>query len=591
MLAMSLAWLYLVAVTLPVGSAIVGRTNESPLLALWCGLFAQALLMQVLSAVLPLYPWGLITMPLLALVVAQFTDRRWFPTITRDFALFGAQGVAYFVLTLAIAYVASGSIVYYDSGLYHIPFLRWLARDGLVPGLGLLHIRFAIPSDWFAIASAFDAGPFRGRMAATVNGYIILLAITQVTMSASRIRSGTLNAGDGLIVGGFGLFVAHALIADTAVSVSPDLPVAALTILIGFIMLTSASTTTADESRAKRPLLVAFLAAMSVAIKLSAAPVFVVAVLFCLWRWRSAGRQLLLSAVIALGVLLPTIYASIILSGCPAFPLTIGCLALPWTISPSVAYAFQEGVTRFARWYAFPVTAHGAWGWIIPYFLHSGNRLNLVFVPLVPLVIGVEFFFPALRRKVLRGNGPWVVALGLADFVFVMMKAPDTRFAIGAIALIFGQAVEGGAAFFPLSRKPTANYGKSWAARARPILFATVAGLAVVSYRLTVGNRLDARRWAARSYAPILETTIDVPLSQRWLLPAPLPVIYGSSRKRDGTILKLASRSSADVTYGAPPIGDQCWGADIPCSPGAVGPIRLRFPSLGTDGGFVHNRP
>lgn len=571
------------------GTAIVGRSSKETLLALWCGLFVQTLAMQVLSAILPLYPWGLIAMPCLALIVLAFIDRRQLPEIPSNLVTARTLATAHALLAIAVAYIATRTVIFYDSGLYHIPLLRWLARDGLVPGLGLLHIRFAIPSDWFAIASVFDAGPFRGRMAAAVNGYVILLAAAQMLMAASRISSDTMKVGDALVAGSFGLLIVHAVTADTAVSVSPDLPVAVLTILIGWLM--SKSEPDAAACRSETPILIAFLAAMSVAIKPSAAPIMTFGVLFCFWHLRHSISAQLFCVIVVVGVLIPTIYASIILSGCPAFPLTTGCLALPWTIAPSSAKEFQDAVTHFARWYAFPAEGKSPWDWIIPYFLHSGNRLNLIFVPLALLVVGVELSFPALRRAVLSGNGIWILGLALSDFCFVMIEAPDARFAIGAIALLFGQATEAVATSFRRQSRSSAVSQKLETARGPLIPLASVSALAIVGYRLVVVDRLDERRWAAQPYAPIVRTEISASLGQRWLLPPRLPVIYGSSRRRDGTILELTRKSTADVNYGMPPLGDQCWGADDPCSPSLVAPVRLRPPARGPDGGFVHDTP
>ncbi len=427
-------------------------------------------------------------------------------------------------------------------------------------------------------------------MATAVNGYVILLATVQMLMAASHIYSDTMRTGDALIVGGFGLLVAQALTADTATSVSPDLPVAVLTILIGWLMLKS-DPKLADRNRSGTLVLIVFLAMMSVAIKPSAAPVMIVGVLFSLWHLPRSLPTLGFSAIVAVGTLLPTIYAGVILSGCPAFPLTIGCLALPWTIAPSSAREFQEAVTQFARWYAFAPEGGGAWSWVVPYFLHSGNRLNLVFVPLTLLVVGAELSISALRRAVLRGNGIWILGLALSDFCFVMIEAPDTRFAIGAIALLFGHAAEGVVTSFRHRPRSSAVFARSAISRGRLLPLALIGALAMIGYRLAVVDRLDERRWAAQPYAAILRREVPSPLSQRWLLPPRLPVVYGLSRRRDGTILKLAHWSTADVNYGTPPLGDQCWGADDPCSPGLVAPIRLRLPARGPDGGFVRDTP
>jgi hypothetical protein len=591
MIAMLIVWVVLAAVTLPVGLFLVALTGEAGpreptegdvTVALWIGLFAQSVLLLLLAVAAPLYPWGCVAMPVAAVLAAIARRHDLAALIRKLMALPRAAPAAIIVLAAAVAFVSTSRISNYDSALYHIQFMRWLARDGLVPGLGLLHIRLGIPSSWFAVAAAFDAGPLQGHMVAAVNGYAVLLIGMQTSLCLTRILIREERAGDWLLAAGWGLLLFYALWTDTAVSASPDLPVAATTVLIGWVM--AANT---ESSGRRSPAICMLLAGFGVGLKLSAAPLLVVAALYGLWHLRASPRRLVMPTAAIAVILGVSAAASVILSGCPVFPDTVTCLNVPWTITPAEAARFRGGITDFARWYASPVTGTGPWDWVLPYFLRPGNRLNPPLLLLAFAALGAALAIRSLRRRVLSGAGGWILALALADLVFVMINAPDTRFAVGAIALIFAEVWASGIASL---RHWTAAAPLVPGRRDAPkalLAVALLGGAGIVGFRVLVVDRVVAAHWALHPYAAVLVVDLHSPMSERWLFPPTLPVRYGVTRTRDGHVLALQPASHGDVPYGKPPLGDQCWGAAEPCTPEATAAFRLRRPTLGLAGGFV----
>ena len=586
MISTIIVWGFLAAVSLPPGAALAARDRTGNFwLSIWCGLFLQAFFLQVLSATLPLYPWGLIAMSgvaLLALPLSWRTLVAWTCEIRRSQ---WPAPIAIIVVVIAIAYIETGRIIYYDSGLYHFPFMRWLSQDGLVPGLGLFQIHFSVPSDWFALAATFDAGPLSGYLAAAANGYVVLLMAGQALDSAWQLRTRRGSLSHRIIFIGFGVLLAQSIVAGTALSASPDLPVSTVTVLLGWVMLQDSASRREDHRH--HFFIVGFLAAISVALKLSAAPLLVVTGIFCAWHLKKSPGVLLGVGLLVVVILLPNVYASLLLSGCPAFPSTFACLDLPWTVPSSAAQDFQNAVARFARWYGQPVQSSGAWSWIIPYLTHSGNRLNTVFMPAGIVAILATLLISRIRRTAFRGARSWIFGLACVDFLFVAIWAPDERFAIGAIALLvvpvasaffFMPSAEADDVSIPIVRHPTSI---------QLISFALLFSLIAIAYRVLVVEPLDARRWAGQAYGPALASDLTVPLSERWLTPPSLPVVYGTTRTRQNELLQLDPRSSADVVYGAPPLGDQCWGIAIPCSAALTAPLRLRVPARGPSSGFV----
>ena len=389
MLSLLCVWLFLTLVSFPVGAALVHvvgcRPMPGPWTALWVGFFMQTLLLQIVAAFFPLYPAAFFVMPAVALIACVAGSRTVWPSWARVDRGTHASFIGVCIIALSVAYIVAGPILYYDTGLYHIQFMRWIARDGLVPGLDLLEMRLGIPTDWFAIAAPFDSGPFQGRMAAAANGYVVVLMATQALFCGQRVLIARASAAETLLAVSFTLLIGHALWTDSADSAAPDLPVAALTIFLGALLVDHSEARDERGSTALgRCCLIAFLAAMAVAIKFSAAPLLAVGVLFCSWRLRHSLRALIVIGVIVAAVLAPTIYTGFVLNGCPAFPLVLGCSDLPWRLPTQELHDLQQAITQFARSYIQVPEDAGRFGWIVPYFIHPGNRDN---PPLVLLAL------------------------------------------------------------------------------------------------------------------------------------------------------------------------------------------------------------
>ena len=576
MLVMLVAWSFLAAVTLPLGMFVMVCTgNPSPTTAhaVWVGLAVQILVLHLLALIAPLYPAAWVLMPTIGALAAVATHRELAVVVHQWRHVVAVRLGAIAILSLVIAYIAAGPITLYDSGLYHIQWIRWLARSGIVPGLGLLEQRFGIPSDWFAFAAALDAGALQGRMAACANAYLVLLVTIQAAFCCARVVSGRGVPGDVLLTAGFSLLSFHAVLTDTIVSASPDLPVGVLTVVVGWLMAQDDVTAGAERSRC---VLIVFLASMTVALKLSAAPMLVIAMLYCMWRLRRQSAALLILVATSAVAIAPTVWASVVLSGCPAFPMTVGCLDLPWTVPVEVANAVQEGVANFGRWYASPPTGTGPYDWIIPYFFHPGNTLN---PPLVALAV-LSTVVVLVTTGGARTSRLWILALALSNFVFVMIMGPDTRFCIGAIALLFGLAlttVESSLAFLSSFRA---------AGSVGPFLFAMLGAVGLLVFRVAIIDRTDVRRWEQQSYGHLFPFDLHRSILDRFVLPVPLPVIYGVTRANDGHIVSLEKGLSGDVVYGKPPFF-QCWGTNELCSAGIVAPLHFRVPSRGVAGGFI----
>jgi hypothetical protein len=589
------AWLYLACVTLPLGLALMrflgvpsgfATYSSNPaesltVVALWLGLLGQAVFVQILAIAFPLYPWGIVAAAAIA-IFAGFLCRGYLVAVLNA----GRNSspwclAAILVLALSSAFVASGVVTYYDAGLYHIQFVQWLARDGLVHGLGLLHLRLGIPSPWFALAAIFEGGPLQGRMTATLGGYVVLLLVGQASFACYRLLMRNARRGDAVIAVAYGSLLLYSIWINVPLSSSPDLPVAATIVVLGWFISTSSSLPqNADLA------ITTILGGFTFVLKLSSAPIFAVVLIRALWLARDDLRTLFRPALLGIVIVLSNMYASLVLSGCPLFPSAVGCTTLPWSVSVVEAQRYQQSVLQSLLWGGRPPTGE-PWGWVVPFFISPGNRTTpaLILLPVILLVGSI--IIPHLRRRMFMDQGKWILAMAIADFLFVIMLAPDPRFAIGAISLIFAQITT--SALPQNSVGSSSDFSRVFSATR---LMATVMCIGVLFFAVEEAmEQVNSRRWSNQPYGKVLDSPVHIPWITRVVLPPALPVIYGKTRQRNGDLISVSPAMSEDVRYSIPPIADQCWGAPVPCTPALTAPVRLLEPAKGPDGGFRRASP
>lgn len=234
------SWALLIVSGAALGSALLGLTRSSifshfgdrMIVATWLGLLTLAAILLGLSVVLPLSPavgFGLFL--ILSTVAGSVKSvRSDFETLLRHLTRPVKLGFGFLVVVTALN--ATRLVEAYDTGLYHYPLTSWLARYGTVPGLALIHFRFGFSSSWFALAAPFDFGPFQGRTAALLGGLAILLCLLHFSLAMARILQRRAESADWFLAGGYIFVLLVCLSWAFEVSLSPDVPVWILTLLV-----------------------------------------------------------------------------------------------------------------------------------------------------------------------------------------------------------------------------------------------------------------------------------------------------------------------------------------------------------------------
>ena len=605
-------WLPLLLVCLLCGAAVLERvagartferTGDRLILSVWLGLVVFAQMLLAVSLFTPLTPLcgaalAVVLCGLALLSRGVRAEILLLKRLLRPRLLLGLLA-----LTAGVASFASQPVKYFDTGLYHFQNVKWLAEHGTVPGLALGHIRFAFASSWFALAAPFDAGPFESRAAGVACGFALLVASLHALICARRCAAGVGRGSDWLLVLSFVLVLPSSLLWRLPASASPDLPVFFLALTVAWVI----SLLEEGQQGTRARLLAVLLAAGAVGVKLSAAPLLVVASLYYVWAEGLSLRRILTAGAWVALMLLPTIAYGVVTSGCPLFPSKMLCVEMPWSVGKDEAERLTRVVRDWARWEGRARPLANSWNWVVPWMMKGFTLKNSFFIPLCVLVAsvgasirartrwralgasalltgcaGLLLFFllrgaellmvavaataavAALTRRGGRHAGrAWVLAAGLAGTALTLYAAPALRFGLGYTAILFGSLLA------PVAVRLAGEVALVgvWRRRATLATLLTACGLIffALTFVLEAGTRVGAG----------VEGRF-----RRLLLPPALPEMSVRPRELDG------------FSYVVPAIGEQCWAAELPCAPFELhGDVTLRDPARGLRGGFVHAAP
>ncbi len=331
----------------------------------------------------------------------------------------------------------------FDTGLYHAQAIRWIEEYPLVPGLGNLHGRLAFNSAWFLANALFGFSFLKLQPFHVLNGFFLLIFLFICLEGLSNLIkkqyhfSNILRAAISLPA----LFVFK----DQLSSPTPDIPVALLICLI-FIYYLQIQEKEDDVPDRLVSLIICFLAAWAITIKLSALPLalfMVVMVSQEIARRRPLDLLIITGAVSFL--VLPYFLRNIWLSGYLVYPWPgLDLFHFDWKIPVAEVLAEKRAVVEFARdpGYVLP-QVKCAFSWVPLWFHHTitdyGSKLARVFLP--GLVILLDCLVNLITRKTGKidlqeiGKNKVIYLVAGAGLLFWFFTAPDPRFGMGFIII------------------------------------------------------------------------------------------------------------------------------------------------------------
>jgi hypothetical protein len=337
----------------------------------------------------------------------------------------------------------------YDSGLYHFNKIRWINSFPIVPGLGYLHGRLAFNQSFFTYVAALNFHPLFGHGRSVANSFLLLLTITTfIDVSRSAIERPPLVARTHPFQFVSVIILSPALAylslsSHGLTSPSPDLASTLLQLTMFLVLAQGVGEWTRGHTdQDDRALLLGILATSALTVKLSNLAFCATIMAFVLlYACRAHSRRVVLRTVL-LSAMVVAVWClqSIILSGAPLYPSTIGYVHADWSVPRE---KIVDEANRILSWARQPQThwskVLGNSNWFEPWLLRVSKDLVNVVFPLTTAAILSMVTAAACRLNV--GKRPslleWSISLpALVGLTYWFFSAPDPRFAAGMFFIL-----------------------------------------------------------------------------------------------------------------------------------------------------------
>jgi hypothetical protein len=528
---------------------------------IWMGWAFCLLLFQLIHFVLPITAFVVVPVLLIGITFAvlqilkayrHFTDRRSILML-----------VVWFAIAIVVsAWIASRSMVppdNYDAGLYYFNKMRWINTFPIVPGLGNLYGRLAFNHSFFTYAAALNLYPFFGHGRSIANSFLLLLTVaTFIDFLRPAIKQPSLLIEShpfqytSIII----LFPALAYLAFSSnglSSPSPDLTSTLLQLTMMILLIQGIGEWQNGRTDQKyRAVYLSILAITAVTVKLSNLAFSATIIGFIVLYTRKSPATQLVVRTTALSVIMILVWClqSIVLSGAPLYPSTIGYLPVEWAVPIEEVAEEARWVYSWAR-YPGPHWRDvlGNWNWITPWLIRmfKDNLTNVVY----PLIVAVLFFvitFAISRTK--KCSSPryleWAILFPpVIGLIYWFFSAPEPRFAHALFLIISMCSI----LLFLISIQNISN---------RRVLLTlmciafVIANIHFIAY--FVENRVVIKSISGFGWYPVKTVPLDIKVT------------------------------SSGLSVYTPQAGDQSWDSPLPSTPYFDSRLKLRNPESMSSG-------
>jgi hypothetical protein len=421
---------------------ITGNELQLPHFSFICisGLSVMTVIAGILSLFIPLGSWWVQFLFILPCLILFFKKDSFsfFAALKKEFQYLHLFSVILLSACLLLILVMSTwTIVHPDTLGYHAQTIQWIEKYKAIPGLVHLHVRFGYQGLWFVDAALFGFSftAIQGItfLNSTVLSWFFIFLINRTDQNFFK---------DGKKLYGL-LWISllsismwsYTQVRLTATSASPDFIATLFILAIIYLLLEK----NLKHLAVSEWLLVSFLSLVAVTIKLSVAPVLLIAavpvLLGMLKRKIKMSFTILFMSVISL---FPFIARNIITSGYVVFPSSsIDIANADWKYSPRLtaneknyirAYAKKQGVVTEE---ISAVNKMSTMEWLPAWWQNrSVADKTIMFILILSFIATIL----ALKKVIRSGFIPTIVLLTMfIGIVFWFINAPDPRFGFGSI--------------------------------------------------------------------------------------------------------------------------------------------------------------
>lgn len=469
-------------------------------------------------------------------------------------------------------YWCNQAVFWYDSALYHIQSIKWLSTYGYVWGEGLVHTRFGVISSWFVLPAFLNHGVLESRVFTISGALAMLLILAHLCFCAAKVFARKGSLADYFAFFAYIIALPKILSWGISISPSPDLPIIAISILVGYLLVKDIETK--NITFVKQALL---LSVIATTIKLSGAALVIGVGLFWLNREKKAvfKKANLLFAGVCAALLIPNIAASIKTSGSIWYPMPI-VIDTPWAISVEQAKAEIETIKNWARWDGVKPEGKDGLEWLLPRNKHDALATGKVlqhFLMIFSAIIALALLVTSIYKK--RYDYMLFAVVSVLLVGFWLYSAPTLRFGIGVLVWMPAFA----AAYWMWRKaKKTNKLHREWST------FAASALVVMIGIRLIGYNVIEQG---------IFRQLIAKEQKLEWLLPTKSfglgigTKVAGNTLQPVAIPMQLKTLTSGGFSYNVAVQEGLCWDAPLPCVQSELKNIVLKNKESGIQGGFV----
>lgn len=386
----------------------------------WFGLFILITLLEFVSLFFPLNGIVLLVLSVVNLfflaVNIKNTKLNIYKAVRHLLQKFDyRKALVYIILALFVSFLANLPVVWYDTHLYHLNSVRWLADYGTVRGLANLHTRLGVNNITFILAAIMDNGIFNSASSHIANSFLFSVLTFQLTDYLFRKEKN-------LIVNLFSLFallIMSSFVSGQINSLSTDFSLMIFVIVSVFYVLILGK----SQLILATPLFV--MAATSKYLYFVALILFLLFILFEYKKRIFSKENMVIFGFVFL-FFVSFILRNLVISGWAFFPLTFFGIPFKWQVPVDIAKDLSNTITAWARLpgpFYMSSLGVGFWGWFINWFNNNKIGVGIYYLFLTTSLVMIYFFHTNKPRKL-----SFLVYANFAVLLYTFISAPDFRF-------------------------------------------------------------------------------------------------------------------------------------------------------------------
>ena len=311
--------------------------------------------------------------------------------------------------------------LHYDSGLYHVPAIKWAAEYKTIRGLANLNAFLGYNFNIFSLEAAFynlfqyPIYPINFVATCFFSAWII-----------ERITYAT-RLNQYLLCATYLLILYYLVVAFWPHISTPSTDI--LVFIVSSIIILSATDLKTNKETAF-PIII--LSVYVVTLKISAIPVLLIGlyVFFSKYLWERR-KQALICFLISSLIIIPWMAKNVLLTGWILFPLPeIDLFSFDWKLSEQDVNALREDIRSFY------IPAKKSSGSIIRAWFSSQIKADLLVIILFGITLTSLIFKLATRKVSLTANHTAAITVSIIGISFVCISSPSLRYG-SAFFLVF----------------------------------------------------------------------------------------------------------------------------------------------------------